>query len=101
MYGFVYIWINNINQKYYLGSHEGSIDDGYIGSGKLFVRAIKKYGIEKFTRYVHYIGFDFRNEEEECLMLLDSANDSRSYNLKNAAFSGSNVAKVEAVAAIP
>ena len=51
-YGFVYEWTNNINGKKYIGSHAGTIDDGYIGSGKVFKRAIAKYGIENFTREI-------------------------------------------------
>lgn len=51
-YGFVYEWTNIINGKKYIGSHAGTTDDGYTGSGKLFQLAIKKYGIENFTRTV-------------------------------------------------
>ena len=86
MTGFVYVWINDLNDRYYLGSHEGSQDDGYTGSGIAFSHAVKKYGIENFTRYIHHEGPDFREEEDECLKLLDCANDPRSYNMKNDAF---------------
>lgn len=51
-YGFIYEWTNKINNKKYIGSHAGTVDDGYIGSGKLFQKAIKKYGIENFTRTI-------------------------------------------------
>ena len=51
-YGFIYEWTNMLNGKKYIGSHAGTIDDGYIGSGKVFQRAIKKHGIENFTRAV-------------------------------------------------
>lgn len=83
MSGFLYVWINNINNKYYIGSHKGTIDDGYIGSGTIFKKAVKKYGIENFIRYVEYEGPDFRQEEDEILQLLDVENDPRSYNLHN------------------
>ncbi len=86
--GFVYIWRNNINLKWYLGSHKGHQDDGYIGSGKVFKIALKKYGIENFTRHIVYEGEDFRLVEEEMLMLLDAADDMRCYNLKNHARGG-------------
>lgn len=39
---FVYVWINTRNNKKYIGSHFGSMNDGYIGSGKYFKRAYKK-----------------------------------------------------------
>jgi len=34
--GFVYKWIHNPTGQYYIGIHKGTIDDGYIGSGKRF-----------------------------------------------------------------
>lgn len=50
--GFIYEWMNKKNGKKYLGSHRGIIDDGYIGSGKNFRRAISKYGLENFERVI-------------------------------------------------
>ena len=44
--GFIYKQINQINQKWYIGSHFGCKDDGYPGSGDAFIRAVRKYGIE-------------------------------------------------------
>jgi len=52
MIGFIYKWTNLINGKMYIGSHKGTIDDGYIGSGKYFNHALNKYGIENFTREI-------------------------------------------------
>ena len=49
---FVYLWRNNINGKFYVGSHIGTLNDGYTGSGKYFNNAVKKYGIENFTRTI-------------------------------------------------
>ena len=51
-YGFIYKWTNMLNGKKYIGSHTGTTEDGYIGSGKVFQRAIKKHGIENFTRVI-------------------------------------------------
>jgi len=50
--GFIYLWKNLINGKKYIGSHVGKVDDGYIGSGKYFKNAIKKYGLENFERQI-------------------------------------------------
>lgn len=54
--GFVYCWINQTKGKAYIGSHWGGhLDDGYIGSGVLFKRAVKKYGLENFIRFPLHI----------------------------------------------
>lgn len=52
MIGFVYMWINKLNGKKYVGLHKGSLLDGYIGSGVVFRKAIEKYGIENFERII-------------------------------------------------
>ena len=84
MSGFVYKWYNLKNGMYYIGSHRGTIDDGYIGSGIYFKRAFEKSS-ESFIREILYTGEHFRNYEEMILEYLDAANDSQSYNLKNSA----------------
>lgn len=47
----IYKTTNLVNGKFYWGVHD-SIDenDGYLGSGKILRRAIKKYGKENFRR---------------------------------------------------
>lgn len=48
-YGYIYKTTNMINNKIYIGQHQGSyLDDKYIGSGQLLSRAIKKYGRNNF-----------------------------------------------------
>lgn len=47
----LYITKNNINGKVYAGKHIGTREDSYIGSGPThFLRAVRKYGKENFTR---------------------------------------------------
>lgn len=49
----VYKTTNNINGKFYVGSHQTTkLEDGYLGSGKVLKKAIKKYGRESFTRII-------------------------------------------------
>lgn len=82
-YGFVYEWTNNINGKKYIGSHVGTIEDGYVGSGKAFRRAIKKHGIENFTRtiieYVDVTDKQFLLEREKFYLDQTQAYYSRDY----------------------
>lgn len=45
----IYKTTNLINGKIYIGKHQTkNLNDGYIGSGKLLKRAIKKYGLDQF-----------------------------------------------------
>jgi GIY-YIG catalytic domain len=44
---------NNINSKIYVGVHKTKVeDDGYMGSGEVIKRAIKKHGVENFTKTI-------------------------------------------------
>ena len=49
----IYETTNKITGKKYRGAHVcKTLDDGYLGSGKLLLKAIAKYGIENFERHV-------------------------------------------------
>ena len=50
--GFIYLTTCTVNGKIYIGKHEGSDKDKYLGSGELFSRAVKKYGKENFKREI-------------------------------------------------
>jgi len=50
-FGFIYKWVNHVNKKYYIGSHYGPLDDGYVGSGVWFRRAYNK-NPENFSRTI-------------------------------------------------
>jgi group I intron endonuclease len=58
----VYVTQNMVNMKMYVGVHSCvDLDDGYLGSGTLLKKAIKKYGEENFTREVLYV---FSNKKD-------------------------------------
>lgn len=50
-YGFIYVWYDRKNQRYYVGSHWGTEDDGYICSSKWMSSAYKRRP-EDFKRRV-------------------------------------------------
>jgi len=87
MIGFVYRWNNSINNKWYIGSHCGDCNDGYIGSGKVFLTAYKKHK-DSFSREILYSGEHFRELEDLILATLDAASDRSSYNMKNSSIGG-------------
>lgn len=86
-YGFVYITTNNLNGRMYVGQKK--IDDwgvwkNYLGSGKAFKQAVKKYGKENFEREVldfAYSPEDLNSMEAEYILDLDCVSDPQYYNL--------------------
>ena len=80
MFYIIYKITNKNNGKYYIGMHKtDQLDDGYMGSGKLIRRAIKKYGSENFSKDILHIfdnEDDMKAKEKELVVL-----NEMSYNL--------------------
>ena len=80
MFYTIYKITNKIDGKYYIGQHQTkNLNDGYMGSGILIQRAIKKYGAENFAKEVLFV-FDNElemNEKEKELVIVSE----ETYNL--------------------
>ena len=62
LYFTVYKTTNLVNGKIYIGKHiTEDPNDRYLGSGHLFYKAVRKYGVKNFKKEVLFI---FDNEEE-------------------------------------
>lgn len=84
MFHFCYRTINMLDGMFYLGKHStGNLKDGYIGSGKLISRAIKKHGRKnfKFEILCFFDSSDLAYEFEEVLVCPMMVEDPKCYNL--------------------
>ena len=73
-----------INGKIYVGQHTtDNINDGYLGSGRRLLEAIKKYGRENFTREVLYVGENHAelNELERTIVNKEFVDRPDTYNV--------------------
>jgi hypothetical protein len=85
MFYIVYETINTNNQKLYRGAHKtADINDGYVGSGTILRRAIKKHGIENFETQPLFYAFSQEDMFWAEGLLVDEQWISRSdtYNIK-------------------
>lgn len=90
-YGFIYEWTNTVTGMKYLGSHKGYVDDGYVGSGKKFKNAVKKYGIENFKRIILEYVTDadgLKSREQHYLTMFKCAVSPDYYNISHSSTGG-------------
>ena len=85
-YGYIYITTNLINGKRYVGQKKIDHNSkGYLGSGVLLRKAIKKYGKENFKKTVVCFAdtFEELNEMEKSVIKTLNANNSDNfYNIE-------------------
>lgn len=97
--GFIYIWRDSSNGKFYIGSHLGRVDDGYIGSGKYFKVAYNKRPECFKRRIIEYVSIPYIMIDRKIRMLYMFSKEQRwldlirleeltvkYYNLKRRAF---------------
>lgn len=84
-YFIIYKITNNIDGKIYVGAHQtNNINDLYMGSGKYIKNAIKKHGIENFTKEILHLcnnAVDMYTKESEIVNETFIRRDD-TYNIK-------------------
>ena len=82
---YVYCVTNLVNGRKYIGSHSGSIDDKYLGSGVIVSKAISKYGAKNFVKQIIWQGElqYMRDIETYWCEQFDVANNTLFYNRTN------------------
>lgn len=91
MFYTIYKITNQIDGKFYIGSHKTKdLNDVYMGSGKYLIHAQKKYGIENFKKEILFV---FETAEEMYAKEAEIVNEDflateNTYNLKIGGFGG-------------
>jgi hypothetical protein len=89
---FTYLWFDKTRKMFYIGMHEGNINDGYVSSSRWFCGEYQ-YRPNDFTRKILKIFNNrstARKEEARLLrMIRESEYGKKYYNLKNGRPSGS------------
>lgn len=95
MYGFIYVTINRINGRKYIGmcsfEKDTSQNYTYLGSGTLLKRAIRKNGRENFTRVIleQCETFeDLSTAEQKWITMLNAVDSDEFYNLSFGGYGG-------------
>ena len=88
MYGYVYLIVNKINGKTYVGQRKTikkCSSDRYMGSGKHLKLAQKKYGIENFEKFlIQYCNSKEELDKKEIFWIAEYRNRGKAeYNIAN------------------
>lgn len=81
---FLYKWTDKLTDMYYIGSHKGTVDDGYVCSSKWLKEEYNKRP-QDFIRQILEFGEHsiIRKQEAELLDKLDVKHDPKAYNQHN------------------
>lgn len=86
-YGFVYLWFDKIKKMYYIGSHWGTEDDGYICSSNWMRNTYKRHPQDFKRRIISKIYTNridtFLEEEHYLQMIKPEELRKRYYNISN------------------
>lgn len=92
---YVYITTNLINGKRYIGQHNGTLDDSYIGSGVALLTAIKKYSKSNFKKEILQICLtqeELDNAEKYWINKYNAVSDKNFYNIAEGGLGGNPIA---------
>ncbi len=84
--GYVYIWYDTRAKMFYIGGHKGPVEDNYICSSKMMLRAYKKRPETFKFRVLQFVEGDNKNLREAEQYWLDKIKDSELYwtpNIRN------------------
>jgi group I intron endonuclease len=86
----IYKTINLINGKFYIGQHNTSADDGYLGSGTRLRNSLKKHGKENFIRKTleYCTSADVNEKEIYWIKELSATNFEIGYNISEGGSGG-------------
>ena len=96
---FIYKWVDNLYQKYYIGSHVGSINDGYLFGGldikKEYNKRSNDFNREILSYHIIKEYKEIRDIEKEYLIKYDVENNESFYNRTNESYGGYHKKSVE------
>jgi len=88
-YNYVYRLTNTVTGMEYIGVHRtDNLNDGYMGSGKIIRRAVKKYGIDAFKKEIlsQFATYMEALNEERRIVTKEYINKSNTYNLREGGY---------------